>query len=57
MDQGGNPRQLVGAGPDGLGGNADDVDVDYTTDAYDAQFTGAEDTLNRTAWAYRRGRR
>jgi hypothetical protein len=55
MDQGGNPTQMVGAGPDRLGGNADDVDVDYTTDTYDAQFTGTEDTLNRTAWAYSRG--
>ena len=37
MDQGGNPTQMVGVGPD-------------------AQFTGTEDTLNRTAWAYSRGR-
>lgn len=56
MDQGGNPKQMVGVGPDGLGGTADDVDVDYTSDVYDAQFTGTEDTLNRTAWAYSRGR-
>ena len=55
MDQGGNPKQMVGVGPDGLGGTADDVDVDYTSDAYDAGFTGTEDTLNRTAWAYSRG--
>jgi len=55
MDQGGNPTQMVGAGPDRLGGNADDEDVDFTTDTYDAQFTGTEDTLNRTAWAYSRG--
>jgi len=57
MDQGGNPTQMVGAGPDRLGGNADDVDVDYTTDTYAAPFTGIEDTLNRTAWAYSRGQR
>jgi hypothetical protein len=30
-------------------------DIHYTTDTYDAQFTGTEDTLNRTAWAYSRG--
>jgi hypothetical protein len=56
MDQGGNPTQMVGVGPDGLGGTADDVDVDYTSDDFDAQFGGVEDTLNRTAWAYSRGR-
>jgi len=55
MDQGGNPTQMVGVGPDGLGGTADDVDVDYTSDVFDAQFGGIEDTLNRTAWAYSRG--
>jgi len=55
MDQGGHPTQMVGVGPDGLGGTADDVDVDYTSDVYDAQFTGTEDALNRTAWAYSRG--
>ncbi|MFI6098076.1 PPC domain-containing protein [Lentzea sp. NPDC051213] len=54
MDQGGNPTQMVGAGPDGLGGNADDVDVDFTTDVYIAPFTGIEDTLTRTAWGYSR---
>jgi hypothetical protein len=52
MDQGGNPTQMVGAGPDRLGGNADDVDVDFTTDVYTAQFTGVEDTFSRTYWAY-----
>jgi hypothetical protein len=46
---------MVGAGPDRLGGNADDEEVDFTTDVYDAQFTGIEDTLSRTDWAYRRG--
>ena len=55
MDQGGNPTQMVGVGPDGLGGTADDVDVDFTTDALEAPFAGREDTLNRTAWAYSRG--
>ena len=55
MDQGGNPTQMVGVGPDGLGGTADDVDVDYTSDVFDSQFAGTEDTLNRTAWAYSRG--
>jgi hypothetical protein len=56
MDQGGNPTQMVGAGPDALGGTADDVDVDFASDALDAPFAGTEDTLNRTAWAYSRGR-
>jgi hypothetical protein len=56
MDQGGNPTQMLGVGPDALGGTADDVDVDFTSDVLDAQFTGTEDTLNRTAWAYSRGR-
>ena len=52
MDQGGNPTQMVGAGPDRLGGNADDVDVDFTTDVYTVPFTGIEDTFSRTFWAY-----
>ena len=55
MDQGGNPTQMVGVGADGLGGTADDVDVDFTGDALQYPFAGQEDTLNRTAWAYSRG--
>jgi len=57
MDQGGNIAQMLGIGADGIGGTADDVDVDFTTDSYTPQepFTGFEDTLNTTAWGYSRG--
>ncbi|MEV8543386.1 PPC domain-containing protein [Streptomyces sp. NPDC051572] len=57
MDQGGNIAQMLGVGADGIGGTADDVDVDFTTDSYTPQepFTGSEDTLDTTAWAYSRG--
>ena len=57
MDQGGNIAQMLGVGPDGLGGNADDVDVDFTSDTFvpAENFTGLEDTLDTTAWAYSRG--
>ncbi|UXX96535.1 hypothetical protein N7U49_40995 [Streptomyces sp. AD2-2] len=57
MDQGGNIAQMLGVGADGIGGTADDVDVDFTTDSYTPQepFTGFEDTLDTTAWGYSRG--
>jgi hypothetical protein len=57
MDQGGNPKGMFGVGPDGVGGTADDVDVDFHEDVLNPNegFTGIEDTLNRTAWAYTRG--
>ncbi|MEV0737798.1 hypothetical protein AB0I51_17900 [Streptomyces sp. NPDC050549] len=57
MDQGGDPAQMLGVGTDGIGGTAADVDVDFTTDTYTPQepFTGYEDTLGTTAWAYSRG--
>ncbi|GAB2603879.1 PPC domain-containing protein [Kribbella endophytica] len=53
MDQGGNFPLLYGVGADGLGGTADDVDVDFGEDVYNPNegFTGIEDTLNNTAWA------
>jgi hypothetical protein len=53
MDQGGNFPLLFGVGPDGIGGTADDVDVDFGEDTYNPNegFTGIEDTLNNTAWA------
>jgi hypothetical protein len=53
MDQGGNFPLLYGVGADGLGGTADDVDVDFGEDTYNPTegFTGIEDTLNNTAWA------
>jgi hypothetical protein len=57
MDQGGNIAQMIGVGADGIGGTTDDTDVDLVTDTLDdtEMFSGAEDTLNRTAWAYSKG--
>ncbi|SMD19351.1 hypothetical protein [Lentzea albidocapillata] len=57
MDQGGNPKGMFGVGPDGIGGTADDIDVDFHEDVLNPNegFTGIEDSLNRTAWAYTRG--
>ncbi|MEV6238180.1 hypothetical protein [Lentzea sp. NPDC051838] len=57
MDQGGNPKGMFGVGPDGVGGTADDLDVDFQEDVLNPNegFTGVEDSLNRTAWAYTRG--
>jgi hypothetical protein len=57
MDQGGNPKGMFGVGPDGIGGTADDADVDFHEDVLNPNegFTGIEDSLNRTAWAYTRG--
>lgn len=58
MDAGGlNFGNLYGVGPDGVGGTADDLDTDYTTDAYSPSevFTGFENTLNVSAWAFVRG--
>lgn len=52
MDADGNFRVLFGVGADGIGGTADDVDVDFGKDTYaPAQsFTGVQDTLNVAAW-------
>ncbi|ALG11372.1 hypothetical protein [Kibdelosporangium phytohabitans] len=57
MDQGGNPKQVFGVGPDGVGGTADDVDVDFAEDVFNPNehFSGHEDARNRTAWAFIRG--
>jgi hypothetical protein len=57
MDQGGNFPLLYGAGPDGVGGTADDWDVDFGEDTYNPGegFSGIEDTLNNSAWAFVRG--
>ena len=57
MDQGGNPAVMFGVGPDGVGGTADDVDVDFAEDVLNPGegFAGVEDTVARTAWAYSRG--
>ena len=40
---------LFGVGPDGVGGTADDVDVDFGDDAFSPAegFVGTEDTLGR----------
>jgi hypothetical protein len=52
MDQGGNPALLFGVGPDGIGGTADDWDVDFGQDTLNPNegFTGLENTAARTAW-------
>ena len=52
MDQGGNLPGLVGVGPDGIFGTADDVDVDFGKDTFvpNEGFTGVEDTLNTIAF-------
>jgi hypothetical protein len=57
MDQGGNFPALFGVGPDGVGGTTDDTDVDFGEDDFNPVegFTGIEDTLNASAWAFRRG--
>lgn len=54
MDAGGTGfSRLFGVGPDGIGGTADDDDVDFVTDTYSPAegFTGSENTLNVTAWS------
>jgi hypothetical protein len=58
MDQGGNFPVLYGVGPDGVGGTADDVDVDFGEDTFNPNegFTGIEDTLVRTAFGLSKGR-
>jgi pre-peptidase len=53
MDAGGSGfATLFGVGPDGVGGTADDVDVDFgDSDFLPAEgFTGIEDTLGRVAF-------
>lgn len=55
MDAGGaNFQNLYGVGPDGVGGTADDEDVDFALDTYlpAEGFTGQENTLNVAAWGY-----
>ena len=48
MDQGGNFPLLFGVGPDGIGGTADDTDVDFGEDVLNPNegFAGPEDTLH-----------
>jgi hypothetical protein len=59
MDSGGANfgTNLYGVGPDGIGGTADDEDIDFRTDTYSLAegFTGVENTLNVSAWAFVRG--
>ncbi|GGQ62515.1 PPC domain-containing protein [Couchioplanes azureus] len=50
MDAGGaNFDKLFGVGPDGVGGTADDTDVDFVRDTFSPAegFVGTEDTLGR----------
>jgi len=53
MDSGGeNFDVLFGVGPDGIGGTADDADVDFGDDVFSVAegFTGTEDTLGRVVF-------
>jgi hypothetical protein len=52
MDQGGNFPLLYAVGKDGVGGTADDPDVDYGPDLWNPSegFTGTENTAVRTLW-------
>lgn len=53
MDQGGaNFQNLYGVGPDGVGGTADDADVDFGDDVFAPTegFVGVEDTLGRVVF-------
>ncbi|WP_426246860.1 pre-peptidase C-terminal domain-containing protein [Nocardioides sp. LHG3406-4] len=56
MDSGGAnfAFNLYGVGPDNVGGTADDTNVRFLTDTYTPVegFTGLENTLNVSAWAY-----
>jgi hypothetical protein len=52
MDADGNFPAFFGVGADGIGGTADDKDVDFGKDAYSPAtgLTGTQDTLNTAAW-------
>ncbi|KJK44277.1 hypothetical protein UK23_30060 [Lentzea aerocolonigenes] len=56
MDQGGNPRAMFSVGADGIGGTADDTDIDFGEDELvpNEGFTGVEDAASRTRWGYSR---
>jgi hypothetical protein len=59
MDAGGeNQARFFGVGPDQLGGTADDRAVNFGEDRFTPfeGFTGFEDTLNNSAWAFSPGR-
>jgi hypothetical protein len=60
MDSGGTRfNRFFGVGRDGVGGTSDDVDVQFGKDSLDPDegFTGVENTLNNTAWAFLTGTR
>jgi hypothetical protein len=61
MDEGGSNfgQNLYGVGSDGTGGTRDDEDIDFRTDTYSLAegFSGNENTLNVSAWAFVRGGR
>ena len=48
MDQGGNFPLLFGVGPDGVGGTADDADVDFGEDVFNPTRASS---ASRTPWA------
>ncbi len=52
IDQGGNLGNTLGLGPDGIFGNADDVEVFHVPDAYvnNEGVTGTEENRSRVAW-------
>lgn len=53
MDAGGaGIPNFFGVGPDGIGGTADDTDTDLTVDTFRPleEFTGTEDSINRTGF-------
>ena len=54
MDQGGNPEAMFAVGADGVGGNADDTDIDFGEDHFvpNEGFSGLEDAAARTRWGY-----
>ncbi|MDG4790953.1 PPC domain-containing protein [Micromonospora sp. WMMD1102] len=56
MDQGGNFPVMFAVGPDGVGGTADDTDVDFGEDVLNPGegFTGVEDTLSRIVFGVTR---
>ena len=56
MDQGGNFPLMFAVGPDGIGGTADDTDVDFGEDVLNPNegFIGLEDTLTRLSFALTR---
>ncbi len=51
------PTDMFAVGRDGVGGTADDPDLDFAEEELRPLegFTGIEDTLNRTAWVFVRG--